>query len=152
MPFTNEYDLLRATDGENSNNGVVISNGILYGSTLSGGLYNDGTIFSYDIGNDTFDKIYDYNNATTNLKSDFSVLMDGSIYGFAATGGTNGDGLLIQIEPADACGPAVVNELVSFESSLASAPIARPVDVINTAPEVTAPVGTVLKMEDDPDL
>jgi len=59
LTFIHQFNNL--TDGWNPRSFLVsATDGKLYGSTYKGGLYNNGTLFSYDIDSDTFTKLADF--------------------------------------------------------------------------------------------
>lgn len=68
-PATNAYTLLHsffAGEGYGPRaQPIQAGNGLLYGGTNQGGANFNGTIYSYDIGNNLFTKLYDGDDATT---------------------------------------------------------------------------------------
>ncbi|MEO1253337.1 MAG: choice-of-anchor tandem repeat GloVer-containing protein, partial [Bacteroidota bacterium] len=131
--FTVEYSLSNEfgdSDGVESDNGVVLKDGIMFGNTRSGGANNRGTLFSYDIENNAYSVLYDYSESN---KTALSLLGDRFIYGF--TPFDNNVGSLIQLNPD--CG--TVLETRPFTASIAS-PSSKPVDIENDPPTVLSPI------------
>ncbi len=78
------------------------SNGKLYGMTSTGGANGGGLIFSYDITNNIFSDVHDFDFSTGSIT--FGSLIDannGLLYGMAFGGGTNGFGVIFCFDPAN---------------------------------------------------
>ena len=74
------------------------TNGFLYGLTSHGGTNDDGTLFEYDILNDTL-IVKQHFKASINGENPYGTLMqscNGNLYGMTYRGGTNGDGVLFE--------------------------------------------------------
>ena len=79
-------------------NGLTLgSNGVLYGTTQSGGLYNDGTVFSITT-NGAFQTLVSFNITNgSNPQAALTQGTDGYFYGVTEAGGTNADGTLFKM-------------------------------------------------------
>lgn len=105
-----EYDIIGLTytvlhefagigDGNLPSSSLLNINNVLYGVCLSGGLNNEGTIFSYNIGTATFSKLHDFTVLTGSLPACKLLLANnGIIYGTTGAGGANGDGVLFSFD------------------------------------------------------
>jgi uncharacterized repeat protein (TIGR03803 family) len=78
------------------------SDGKLYGTTYSGGIYNDGVIFSFNINNNTYTKEYDFNHNVNSLitrPKGGLTQASGIIYGFSGFD-SNGKALVYSFNPS----------------------------------------------------
>ena len=80
---------------------LLASNGKLYGMTSNGGANGGGTLFVFDIGNDTLIKLHDFNGSTTG-KYPYGSLVEssnGKLYGMTG-GGTDASfyGTLFEVD------------------------------------------------------
>ena len=74
------------------------ANGLLFGSTSSGGTSGNGTIFSFDAGSSKLTTLYSFNGGTGSGGSPNNVIVSGNkIYGVAQVGGTNNVGMIYSI-------------------------------------------------------
>jgi uncharacterized repeat protein (TIGR03803 family) len=84
------------TNGINPTGGLLEArNGILYGTTLSGGISSMGVLYSFDPLTDSLKALVNFNG--TNGSGSYSGLIqasDGKLYGMTSAGGTNGGGVL----------------------------------------------------------
>jgi len=81
------------------NNLYQASDGKLYGMTNYGGLYNYGTIFSFDINSNTFTKLFDFNDSLgANPTGALVEANNGLLYGLTTLGGANGQGVLFSFD------------------------------------------------------
>jgi uncharacterized repeat protein (TIGR03803 family) len=89
------------------------SSGNLYGTTNGGGTNNDGTVFKYAIGSNTFTTLASFNG--TNGSSPEGVVMDasGNLFGVTATGGANNQGTVFAI----AAGSSVITTVATFNNT-----------------------------------
>jgi uncharacterized repeat protein (TIGR03803 family) len=106
-------------DGDDPVGGVILIGNTLYGTTASGGAYNDGTVFSLPISGGAPDILVSFNgadggNPTGTLIADAS----GNLYGTTAGGGANGAGEVFTIQLAGGA-PTI---LTSFDSTNGAAP------------------------------
>jgi uncharacterized repeat protein (TIGR03803 family) len=100
-------------DGAHPDTGLVLAtNGLLYGSTVGGGAYNEGEVFSLS-GTDTLKTIYSFCEESGCPDGDQVVGLiqasDGNFYGPTAFGGANSSGTLFKLTPA-----GVLTTLYSF--------------------------------------
>jgi len=80
---------------------IQASNGLLYGTTKFGGIYNKGTIFSYDINTQVFQKIHDFNDFNgAQPRGGLTQANSGKLYGLTEFGGPgNGnEGVLFEYD------------------------------------------------------
>ncbi len=89
------------TDGYNSSSALVYdaANGNYYGTTRTGGWYNDGTIFKMTPSG-AVTILYNFTNGFDgNQPFSTLVLANGTLYGSTYYGGTYGSGTVFQIKP-----------------------------------------------------
>ncbi|MGB8888001.1 MAG: choice-of-anchor tandem repeat GloVer-containing protein [Candidatus Korobacteraceae bacterium] len=96
----------RGTDGSNPLAGLTFdAAGNLYGTTFSGGVYNDGTVFELspnENGGWTDRVLHNFDlNGTDGLYSYANLILDaaGNLYGAALYGGIYGHGIVFEITP-----------------------------------------------------
>jgi uncharacterized repeat protein (TIGR03803 family) len=78
---------------------IQASNGLLYGMTSSGGIYNKGVIFSYNPVKDTFIKRFNFNDTLGSAPRGSLTQVRGKLYGVTQYGGTNtGRGAIFSID------------------------------------------------------
>ena len=86
-------------DGESPEAALILSGGVLYGTTESGGAYGLGAVFSFN----TNDSVYTVLHSFKGNESDGSdpegglVISGSTLYGTTAYGGTNGYGTVFSI-------------------------------------------------------
>jgi uncharacterized repeat protein (TIGR03803 family) len=81
---------------------LVDVNGLLYGTTESGGAYNDGTVFSITpSGSESV--LYSFAGSPGDGAGPLAGLVNvnGTLYGTTSAGGANGDGTVFSITPSD---------------------------------------------------
>ena len=89
-------------DGTNPNGGVILArNGSLYGTTLSGGTKNDGTVYKITTGG-TFTSLYSFcpqSGCPDGTQPEAGVIQasDGNFYGSTYAGGANSKGTIFKI-------------------------------------------------------
>lgn len=92
---------------------VKSANGKLYGMTSSGGSFNHGVLFEYDVSTNTFSK--KINLEEPNGSSPYGSLMlasNGSFYGMTYQGGATYQGVLFEYNPST----NVFNKKIDFET------------------------------------
>jgi uncharacterized repeat protein (TIGR03803 family) len=101
------------TGGTNDGSGPSASlvagpSGALYGTTLWGGLYNQGIIFRVDYEGSNYTVLYNFGSVTNDGKSPSNLVQgpDGALYGTAFFGGTSNLGTFYRLN-ADGSGYAV---------------------------------------------
>ena len=79
---------------------LILANGLLYGTTTTGGLYNGGTIFSYNLETQAITTIYSFNGTVDGSTSYSGVIFNGGyiLYGSCYTGGTNNVGTIFSFD------------------------------------------------------
>lgn len=77
-------------NGANPNGNLVKGNdNVLYGTTLAGGLYNYGVMFSYDPATQVFAVLHHFNGTDGREPGDLLLSADGWLYGTSRGGGTH---------------------------------------------------------------
>ncbi|HYV94892.1 MAG TPA: choice-of-anchor tandem repeat GloVer-containing protein [Chitinophagales bacterium] len=87
------------TSGSNPYGGLIQANdGKLYGMTSMGGANDDGVIYSFDLSNNTYENLYDFDG--TNGGGPKGTLMQGNgkLYGLTTQGGANNHGVIFSVE------------------------------------------------------
>ncbi len=81
---------------------IQASNGLLYGTTLSGGANGAGIIFQYNITTNTFTSDFDMDDATGRFQTgDIIQAADGYIYGITQVGGAHNSGVIWKFDPTN---------------------------------------------------
>jgi uncharacterized repeat protein (TIGR03803 family) len=94
------------SDGAHSESPVVVSNGVIFGNTFSGGQFGNGTVFRLNTDGSAFTNLHDFtatdNPGSTNLDGADPVaglvLHDDTLFGSANYGGTSGNGALFSVK------------------------------------------------------
>jgi len=101
--YADIYDFHPVIDGRNPNGDLFLaSNGLMYGMTYNGGLYNLGTLFSIDPQNNSYTSLFNFDGINGKYPSGNLVQADnGLLYGMTSNGGANdtlnynnGDGII----------------------------------------------------------
>jgi len=93
------FSLLNTTNGINPSGTLLLANdGNLYGTTISGGTNNDGTIFRITT-NGVFTSLHSFSGSLdgVNPQGDLIQAGDGNLYGTTPYGGAYGNGTIFQI-------------------------------------------------------
>ena len=130
-----------ANDGETPASGLLKVGNLLYGTSITGGRYDQGTVFSISAGGANFTVLYSFKD-----KQAGSVLpagltnVGGTMYGTTGAGGANGKGTVFSITTAGA-----LTTLYSFKGgkSDGAAPAAPLTNLSGTLYGTTASGGTV---------
>ncbi len=79
---------------------IQASNGKLYGMTNQGGTNDNGVLFEYDLGTDTYTKKLEFDSASTGKYPRGSLMQasDGKLYGMTTQGGTNDNGTFFKYD------------------------------------------------------
>ena len=100
--YTKMIDFNYAPNGTSPyGNMVHASNGKLYGMTNSGGQYNVGIIFEYDLISNMFTKKFDFDGVNSGSSPYGGLIQanNGKLYGMTYQGGANGKGVLFEYDP-----------------------------------------------------
>ncbi len=102
-PETTEFETLWNFEGFIGKNPrgylVQASDGKLYGMAELGGAHNYGTLFSYDIDNDTCVKLFDFDSINGMLPfGSLTLASDGQLYGMTTYGGLRDDGVIFKFD------------------------------------------------------
>jgi uncharacterized repeat protein (TIGR03803 family) len=107
-------------DGIFLEGGVLLDgNGNLYGTTISGGAYNSGTIFEIQFGSNAVTPLASFNTSTGDGGAG-TLIMDshGNLFGIAAYGGESDDGTVYEL----AKGGNSISSLFSFDGDNGATP------------------------------
>lgn len=104
-PSTNSFDVL--TDFYGISNGSQplaemkeYSNGMLYGTTMFGGVYDKGILFTYDFEQNVLTKLMDFNGINGDKPvSELLLAENGKFYGTTTGGGDSDSGVLFEYDP-----------------------------------------------------
>ena len=105
--FTNLYSFTGGSDGGYPQAGLLVSGGVLYGTTTAGGTNNTGAIFAINTDGTGFTRLYSFTAtagpevANTDGANPLAALLlsDGVLYGTANAGGVYGYGSVFAINP-----------------------------------------------------
>jgi uncharacterized repeat protein (TIGR03803 family) len=97
--FTPLYSFTGGNDGGYPESGVIISGGILYGTTESGGTGYNGTLFSFATNGTNLTPVHDFYSAGDGGSLQASVILSSNtLYGTASSGGSGiGDGTVFAV-------------------------------------------------------
>ena len=96
-----EYSFKGGDDGSNPYGGLVYApNGMLYGSTLGGGNYNEGTVYQIPFLGRKAKVLWSF-NGTDGSQPLGSLILDsaGNLYGTTSEGGSSGCGVVFEVTP-----------------------------------------------------
>jgi uncharacterized repeat protein (TIGR03803 family) len=100
--FTKKFDFDASENGRNFTGSLIrANNGMLYGMSLHGGIYDQGALFELDPATDTYAKKYDF-DGLENGKLPYGSLVqapNGKLYGLTSEGGLNGLGIIFEWNP-----------------------------------------------------
>ena len=128
------------SDGVSPESGLVSSGNTLFGATNSGGLDNDGVIFSIPVGGGTPTVLGSFNGSNGANPGGALVLSGNTLYGTTSSGGDNNDGTVFSL-PITGGTP---NVLASFDGSNGMNP-ADGVTLSGNTLYGTAPIGGPLQ-------
>lgn len=100
--FTVLHSFLWYDDGANPNGGLVqATNGALYGMTMFGGVYSDGTLFTLEPDGSQFTVLHNFGGDASDgslpVSGSLAQGRDGALYGTTPHGGTNNRGTIFKI-------------------------------------------------------
>ena len=87
------------SDGNTPYAGLINVGGTLYGTTKSGGVYGDGTVFSVNPATGTEKVLHSFQGADGNQPYAGLINVKGTLYGTTVNGGANDYGTLFTINP-----------------------------------------------------
>jgi uncharacterized repeat protein (TIGR03803 family) len=97
--FTTLY-VFNGSDGREPQAGLVLSGGILYGTTYSGGAHGYGNVFGFNITNNTLTVLYSFTGAGSGDGASASAklaLTGNVLFGTTSAGGANDKGTVFEI-------------------------------------------------------
>jgi uncharacterized repeat protein (TIGR03803 family) len=100
--YTQLYDFADTINGSLPLGSPIQSaNGLLYGTTNSGGANNDGVVFSFNPTTNAYIDLFDFNNANgASPCGSLTQADNGLLYGMTESGGLVGNGVLFSFNPA----------------------------------------------------
>jgi uncharacterized repeat protein (TIGR03803 family) len=102
--------------GSNSSSSLIQDslNGLFYGMTKSGGIYNYGVIFNIDT-NNNYNVLYNFNDTLGKYPCGNLIIdpLNGNLYGLAVGGGANEDGVLFSFN----INTNIYSDLIDFNGS-----------------------------------
>ncbi|HYV92695.1 MAG TPA: choice-of-anchor tandem repeat GloVer-containing protein [Chitinophagales bacterium] len=93
-----------ADSGEGAYSGMLLAmDGMLYGTTAFGGIFDKGEIYRVDPSIDSYSPIYHFYIMTTGANPECQLVQftDGNLYGTTRNGGQNGSGIIFRFHPSD---------------------------------------------------
>ncbi len=100
--YTKKIDFNGAGNGSNAYAKLTYHNNKLYGLTNSGGLYNLGTLFEYDIALNTLKKLIDFGSPSVDgTYPSYGLTVSGGNLYSVSDGGVNAKGILFSFDPAN---------------------------------------------------
>lgn len=90
-----------STDGKAPAAAVIAVDGILYGTTSSGGTYGYGTVFRIELDGGSESIVYSFGKRRTDGRTPYAplLLINGMLYGTTAAGGAAGAGAVFSVDP-----------------------------------------------------
>lgn len=89
-------------DGREAEGGLINVNGTLYGTTMQGGAYNSGSLYSVNPGTGAETVVYSFHNTNGSdgtCPSADLLNINGTLYGTTQCGGANGAGVVYSFAP-----------------------------------------------------
>ena len=125
-PTNNELKEIISFNGVNGANPfadlTVGNNGILYGTTISGGSTGSGVIFSFDTNTNSLTKIADFDGANGSTPyADLKAGGNGLFYGVTAGGGSHYQGTVYSFDPVS----NAITKLADFDNNNGAQPRAN---------------------------
>ncbi|SKB75593.1 Gloeo_Verruco repeat-containing protein [Soonwooa buanensis] len=118
--MTKKHDFKANTDGGTRPSGslTLANNGRIYGLTSSGGNYNNGTLFEYNIPNNIIVKLADFQRNITGATPEGDLLQasNGKLYGLTPIGGDNDFGTLFEFDTDT----GVLTKKINFDQTIGS--------------------------------
>jgi len=97
------YTFTGGAGGSGPKSALINSGSLLYGTTMQGGEHSAGTIFSYNLGDSTFNVMYSFSEPVDGINEDGAnpmaelFLYNNNLYGTTIAGGSNGTGTVFSI-------------------------------------------------------
>lgn len=119
--YLKKFDFDRTPSGINPMGALLqAADGMIYGTTSQGGIYDEGVLFQFDPVTGIYTKKLDFSTAVTGGGPNGSLVQDtdGKIYGTTTFGGASGGGVIFQFDPIT----NVFTKKVDFNSTNGSSP------------------------------
>lgn len=97
--FTKIFDFNNSNGANPQGSLIKASNGNLYGMAWYGGSNDQGIFFNYNIANNTYTKLLDFNGINGANPCNLMQAKDGIIYGMTGKGGNENVGIIFQYNP-----------------------------------------------------
>lgn len=115
--FTTLHSFTNSSDGGIPVAGLVLVNGVLYGTTSQGGQFGGGTIFSINPDGTSFTQLHSFQSSGEGAHPLGDLVPSGGVlYGTASQGGAYGSGTIFQINP-DGTGFTVLYSFTAQDTS-----------------------------------
>ncbi len=116
--FTTLYSFTNGNDGANPYGGLVLSDGILYGTTWQGGRLANGTVFSVNTNGARFTVLHSFTGGNDGSSPYAALILSGDfLYGTAVAGGAAGNGTVFKVTTKGA-GFTVLHSFTSGDGAL----------------------------------
>jgi uncharacterized repeat protein (TIGR03803 family) len=100
--YTDMYNLSMSTGSYPYSSPVIATDGKLYGVTVYGGTNNVGTIYSFDLDNNTYSDVYNFSSSSGSTPYGGLIqASNGKLYGMTSIGGANSYGTIYSFDPSD---------------------------------------------------
>ena len=84
-------------DGAKPSDSLVESGSILYGATVAGGAYGDGTVFSFDTTTDQLSVLHSFDGSDGSAPNGGLYVLNNMLYGTTFSGGSADDGVIFDV-------------------------------------------------------
>lgn len=127
--FTSLYDFTFLTGVTPVGSLIQANNGKLYGMTIAGGVNDFGVIFSFDLSNNAYTDLYNFNDVQGSYPADGLIQFSGNgkLYGMTGLGGANAQGILFSFDITT----TTFIDLFDFNGIIGSAPIGSLLEASN---------------------
>ena len=92
------HSFTNTPDGAQPQNGLVLGGATLYGTTVGGGLYGNGTVFAINTNGSDYTNLYSFSNAPDAVRPYGGLALSaGVLYGLGSGGGSNQTGAIFAL-------------------------------------------------------
>jgi uncharacterized repeat protein (TIGR03803 family) len=111
--YTNLYTFTGgANSGINPNGSLTLSGSTFYGTTKTGGAYNDGVVFAIDLDGSDYTNLYSFSGSDGKFPDGDLTVLSNTLYGFTSAGGTYNDGIVFSLAAIPE--PGTVGMMIAF--------------------------------------